>query len=163
MTGIKRLRAPISETLPSTPEVVDFVAEKEAEEDYDAIGVDAAGLGRGALDYLQTMPFAHKVFPFIANARASREWEDKETKYMAEKLYANYKTRIAYEMRRDAFRGNIRIPPHPLLKDQLLGYKLMRVNSRWKLVDPKPSPDLGDAAIIGLSLVDEASNFWVGS
>lgn len=152
------------ETLTSLPEVVDRIGELEASGAYDLIGVDGTGFGRGAVDYLMQQPFAHKVVAVIANTKASREWEDDETRMLVEKQFANFKTRVAMEARKQAYRGRVkirRVEGHERLVHELGQYKLTRVGGRWKMEDPKTSPDVGDAFIIAYSLTGEfCQTFW---
>lgn len=149
------------ETLDSLPAVVDRIEELELDEKegrYDQIGVDGTGFGRGAVDYLMLKPFASKVTSVIANTKASREWEDDETKLLVEKQYANFKTRVAMEARKQAYRGRVRVRQvanHERLLDELPKYQLVKVGGRWKIEDPKPSPDVADAFVIAYSLTSE--------
>ena len=155
------------ETLTDAPAVVDWIAEQEERYKFDAIAVDAIGVGRGILDYVNQRPFAHKVFAFIASAKASRESEDEETRTLMEKTYSNLKTRTLVEMRNAARQGRIAIPQmpyHERLIEELQQYRLKKMDGRWKSEDPKRSPDVGDAAIVGFSLLNEAaSTFWLGN
>jgi hypothetical protein len=154
----------IEERILDQPSVIEFVAAMEAKESFDAIAIDAIGFGRGVYDHLMQRPFANKVNAFIASTKASREWEDDDIKLLHEKQFANFKTRVIYEMRKNAYRGKVKIRNYPRLVSELGQYKLMKVGGRWKIEDPKVSPDVADAAVAGYSLTGEfMQEFWLGS
>lgn len=171
---VAKLRTPlVGDGLDNLPAVVDWVAEKEVEHEFDYIGVDYIGLGIGAVGYLQTMAFAHKVHPFIASSRPSREWEKpidirhgqscECTGCLMERTYSNWKTRVAHNLRRNAYQGKVLVPDHDLLKRDMQGYQLKKLSGRWKLEDPKVSPDFGDAALIGYAGLEDSEAFWMGA
>jgi len=170
---VARLAEPLVGEHKDTPAIVDWVVDLEEQHDFNFIAIDAIGLGRGVLDYLQATSFGPKVFAFVASQRPSRDWEKAPNiKHgntcdcegcLADRSYVNYKTRVAHTLRKNAYQGKVIMPQHDFLERDMLGYNLVKVGERYKLNDPEDvSPDYGDAALIGYAGLIEAIPFWIG-
>lgn len=169
---VVKVRDPIVGNHDNLPAVVEWIEEMEDEEPSDYIGVDIIGLGRGAHDYLRLKEFGSRVHPFIASAKPSLEWERVPgiehkahcdcTGCLMERSYSNYKSRVAHQFRQHAYKGKVKVPDHELLKRDLEGYVLKKMNGRWKVEDPKVSPDFGDALFISFAGIDHTSTVWIG-
>lgn len=99
------------------------------------IRVDVIGLGKGISDQLALSTRAEEY----RSASAARERE----------RFLNRKAEDAWAFRELLERGKLRLIGKPIFFEQLRGYRYeIGRDGRTRVVDPKPSPDHGDAALI---------------
>jgi len=115
-----------------------FIQELDKKCGFEAINVDANGIGAGVVSVLKERPIAKRVYGVNGSSSPCKDYQDR---------CHNLKAEINMRLNELLIEGNLSIPKHPKLMDQLSRYEI-RFSSREKIVvewSGEKSPDFGDS------------------
>lgn len=121
------------------------------------IGIDVIGVGAGVYDIVRSK-LGRLVYAYTASNKVIGDELDK-------KRFANLKAQAFHELSEAMSRGEVAIPDHEALVEQLIAMQADRdQHGKMRVVDPEDSPDYADALVIAYaSATIIKSRVWVGT